>query len=76
MKKGEADDVLEIEDEPPISTTTFQVDKTLQVLKQLTQLCKKETEMRQAAEKANASVLKEIMRQKERKIINQYFNKL
>ena len=33
MKKGEADDVLEIEDEPPISTTTFQVDKTLQVLK-------------------------------------------
>ena len=76
MKKGEADDVLEIEDEPPISTTTFQVDKTLQVLKQLTQLCKKETEKRQAAEKANASVLKEIMRQKERKIINQYFNKL
>ena len=33
MKKGEADDVLETEDEPPISTTTFQVDKTLQVLK-------------------------------------------
>ena len=76
MKKGEADDVLEIEDEPPISTTTFQVDKTLQVLKQLTQLCKKETEMRQVVEKANASVLKEIMRQKERKIIDQYFNKL
>ena len=32
-EKGEADDVLETEDEPPISTTTFQVDKTLQVLK-------------------------------------------
>ena len=48
----EADDALEVEDEPPVCPTSSEVDKALVVLQQLTLFSEKDNEMREVVERS------------------------
>ena len=63
----EADDVLEVEDEPPVCPTSLEVDKALEVLQQLTLFSEKGNEMREVVEKVNAYAQREIMKRRKQK---------
>ena len=68
-EEEEASDALEIEDEPPVSPTTVEVEKSSPSHIILILFCKKGAKIRQAVEKSDAYAQREIMKQNKPKII-------
>lgn len=71
----EDDDVIEVEDEPPVCPTHLEVDKTLEVFQKPTLFCKNNNKMKKVVEKVNTYAQMRVTKLR-KKTINYYFQKI
>ena len=69
----EEDDIDVVYEEPPTSPSAFEVEKAIEVLRQLTLFCNEEEDLREVLSKVNTYSQKAIVKGKKQKTIQDYF---